>query len=85
MRQQILKGAILNGGDLIQSIIQSMFDDGIQTTADGLTITDPVEKADQINEIAKKIHMMAEEYQDLLTQKEVVTSALTTTHSTRND
>lgn len=65
MRQQILKGAILNGGDLIQSIIQSMFDDGIQTTADGLTITDPVEKADQIIKTANEIKKMAIQYQAL--------------------
>ena len=61
-----MEDKILNAGEFISATCEGIPGEGIVTYDDGLVITDPVGKADEIIKTANEIKKLAIQYQALL-------------------
>ncbi|NMV53744.1 hypothetical protein FOL88_01875 [Lactobacillus reuteri] len=78
---------IINAGKYVAAVCEGIPGEGTITYNDGVVITDPVEKADDIIKTAHEIKKMAIQYQALteLDNKKTVDSVTTSTPDTNND
>ena len=61
-----IEGKILSAGEFISATCEGIPDEGVITYDDGLVLTDPVGKADEILKTAHEIKKLALQYQALL-------------------
>ena len=83
---------IINAGKYVAAACEGILDEGTITFDDGVVITDPVEKADDILNTAREIKKMAIQYQALtkledkvFQNKKAVNSVQDSTQDTDND
>ncbi|OPG88945.1 hypothetical protein [Limosilactobacillus reuteri] len=83
---------IINAGKYVAAACEGIPDEGTITFDDGVVITDPVEKADDILNTAREIKKMAIQYQALtkledkvFQNKKAVNSVQDSTQDTDND
>lgn len=67
-----MEDKIINAGEFISATCEGIPGEGIVTYDDGLVLTDPVGKADEIIRVAKGIKKLATQYQALLVLKEKI-------------
>ncbi|NMV51827.1 hypothetical protein FOL85_01540 [Lactobacillus reuteri] len=60
-----MENKILNAGEFISATCEGIPDEGVVTYDDGLVLTDPVSKADEIIKTANEIKKMTIQYQAL--------------------
>ena len=88
-----IQDKIINAGKYVAAVCEGIPNEGTITYEDGVVITDPVEKADDIIKTAHDIKKMAIQYQALTKledkifeqNKKAVDSDQTTTPGTDND